>query len=190
MKKQLNFLMGITILALCTSCSNKTKEVQSVIDKYCALNTKVHNTDAGAEKVKAIAEKKAFEKEVDDKYFSENKTYQLILDGMKKCDEGFSSNEQTNGPSESSNTNSNPPSAYGDAVTVAQNYCDIIDKSISLAQNGTDTELKEMMATRVIFENNLDESFKDNPLRRDSIFNLIKPCMQKEIAFKGKKQGA
>lgn len=186
MRKQFNFVLTFALLSLCISCSDKTKEAQLAIDKYCELNMKEHNASQGAERDAATAEKKAFVKEVDDKYFNDTKTYQYILAGMQKCDEKFPENDQSNMSSDMNST-TEIPSAYGDAVTVAKNYCNLIDRLIALSQNGTDAELKETIATRVIFEKNLDESFKDNPQRRDSILELIKPCLQKEMEFKTQK---
>lgn len=186
MKKQLKLLMIISLLTLFTSCNNKTKEAQLAIEKYCTLNAKVHNAAAGTEQEAATAEKKAFEKEVDDKYFKDYKTYQFILEGMKKCDETFAGNMQTSSSSES-NAGTSLPSAYGNAATVAKNYCDLVDMSISLSKTGTDAELRTIIATKLIFEKNMDESYKNNQQRRDSIFVLIKPCMQKEISFKAGK---
>jgi hypothetical protein len=183
--KKYNTILTITAIAtatlmLFTSCNNSSHDAQAVIDKYCELNTKEHTSSTGAEKEAAAAEKKAYEKEVDDKYFKDNKTYQLIMDGMKKCDEAFTGEAQA-APTSESNFDTGVPSAYGDVVSVANNYCSLVDKSIAAAQNGNDAELKNIMAVRVIFENNMDESYKDNPARRDSIFQLIEPCMKKEV---------
>jgi len=181
MKKYNTILPIIAIatatLMLFTSCNNSSHDAQAVIDKYCELNTKEHNAPIGAERESAAAEKKAYEKEVDDKYFKDYKTYQLIMNGMKKCDEAFTGDT----PASESNSDKGVPPANGDAVSVANNYCSLVDKSIAAAQNGNDAELKEIIAIKVIFESNMDESFKDNPARRDSIFKLIEPCMKKEI---------
>ncbi|MFT3827065.1 MAG: hypothetical protein QM731_24280 [Chitinophagaceae bacterium] len=70
-----------------SSCAPDYNEGQIAIDKYCELNLIEHNAPAGPQKDAAAATKNAFVKEVDDKYFKDNKMYQFILDGMKQCDE-------------------------------------------------------------------------------------------------------
>lgn len=77
-------------IALCsTSCNNNYNEIQTVIDKYCLLNMEAYNAPEGSQKDAATAKKQAYEKEVDDKYFKDYKNYQLILKGMKACDEAL-----------------------------------------------------------------------------------------------------
>ncbi|MGB6093972.1 MAG: hypothetical protein WBF83_09450 [Moheibacter sp.] len=173
----------IVLLTLLASCSKSSNDVQKVIDKYCDLNSIEHNASSDADRAAAEAEKKAFEKEVDDKYFKDYKAYSQMLEGMKKCNEMF---PETQSLSSGNNTNAELTSVSDDVISVANHYCALIDKTIDLAQNGSDSELKEAMAARVMFEHNMEESFKDNPQRRDSIFELIKPCMQREIEFKAK----
>ncbi|MBX2934684.1 MAG: hypothetical protein KF825_10585 [Ferruginibacter sp.] len=184
MKKFKSALTTIAIvtysLMLFSSCNNSGKDAQAVIDKYCELNTKVHNAAEGAAKDAAMAEKKAYEKEVDDKYFNDSKTYQIIMEGVKKCDEMNSENKKDINSS-ATNADAELPSAYGDALSVANNYCALVDKAIAAAQGGNEAELKKIMAAKVIFENNMNESFKDKPERRDTIFKLIEPCMKKEV---------
>lgn len=174
MRKQPTFL-AIAILLLSASCGSHSADIQVIIDKYCELNMKEHNAPAGPEKEAAAAEKKNFEKEVDDKYFKDNKTYQLILNGMKKCDEST----QAARASESSTG-----SAYSDAITTANAYCALVDKSITSAQNESDATLKKVVATKVMFEKDMEASYQDNPGRRDSILKLIAPCMEKEVKFR------
>lgn len=181
MKKHFQNSGAVVLLILLASCSNSSNDVQKVIDKYCDLNSIEHNASSDADRAAAAAEKKAFEKEVDDKYFKDYKAYMQMLDGMKKCNEMF---PETQSQSSEDNSDAVPTSANGSVFSVANYYCSLLDKTIEAAQNGSDSELKEAMATRVIFENNMEESFKDNPQRRDSVFALIKPCMQREIEFK------
>jgi hypothetical protein len=175
--------IATTMLILLTSCGNNTNDAQAVIEKYCELNTKEHNAPAGAEKEAAAAKKKAYEKEVDDKYFKNYKTYQLILNGMKKCDEA-----QAAVPASGSDTNDELLAmislANSDAATAANAYCNLVDKSAAAAQNGTEAELKKIVAIKVIFEKALDESYKVNPQRRDSVYTLIEPCLNKEVKFR------
>lgn len=170
-------------LMLFSSCNNSGKDAQAVIDKYCELNTKAHNAAEGTAKDAALAEKKAYEKEVDDKFFNDSKTYQIIMEGMKKCDEMYSEDKKDVNSS-ANNSDTELPSAYGDAVSVANNYCALVDKEIAAAKSGNEAELKKIVAVKVIFENNMNESFKDNPERRDTIFKLIEPCMKKEVRMR------
>ncbi|WP_018630990.1 hypothetical protein [Niabella aurantiaca] len=182
----------ISIFVFSASCGSKDNDVQKVIDKYCELNTKEHNAAGGAEKEAASAEKKAYEKEVDSKYFKDNKTYQLIMDGMKKCDEAPSNSMETATPAKAAAGESDLPAmlplAYSDAATVAKTYCALTDQVIAAAKNGTDDELKTIVAAKTMFEHNMEDSYQNNAERRDSIFNLIKPCMEKEVRFKHSNQ--
>lgn len=188
MKKQTFFLAAAAVM-FTVSCSNNTPDAQAVIDKYCELNTKAHNAPAGAEKEAATAAKKAYEKEVDDKYFKDNKTYQLILDGMKKCDAAFSNSPApANATAGESDLLAMLPMAYSDAATVANAYCSLTDKSIDAAKSGDDAKLKEVVAAKTMFEHNMEESYRNNTERRDSIFGLIKPCMEKEVQFRHNNQ--
>lgn len=170
-------VFAIMILA---SCANSAVNVQDVIDKYCLLNKKEHNAASAIERKTAAAQKQAYEKEVDAKYFGDNKTYQIILDGMKKCDEVFVGNR----PPQSSyinNTDIDVASAYGDAVSVANHYCELTNQAIVASKNNNDADLKKTVATKVMFEHNMENSYKNNAARRDSILKLIKPCMAKEV---------
>lgn len=170
------------LLTLAASCGSNSNDAQTVIDKYCELNRKEHAALPGAEKEAAAAERKSYEKEVDDKYFKDNEMYQLIMSGMKKCDEALAGSAPTAAASASDNSDLSS-TAYGDAVTAANGYCALIDKSIAAAQNGSDGALKEVVAAKLIFEKNMEASFKDNPARRDSILRLVEPCMAKEVKF-------
>lgn len=185
MKKHNTFLATMVVaaglLVLSTSCGSSSNDAQAVIDKYCELNRKERTAPAGVEKEAAAAEKKNYEKEVDDKYFKDNEMYQLIMSGMKKCDEAIGGAPSV--PASGGDQNDVSPAAYGDAVTAANGYCALIDRSIAAAQQGSDRELKEVVATKLIFEKNMEASYKDNPARRDSILQLIKPCMAKEVRF-------
>lgn len=174
MKKQPTIL-ATALLLLSASCSSHSGDIQVVIDKYCELNMKEHNAPAGPEKEAAAAEKKNFEKEVDDKYFKDNNTYQLILNGMKKCDAGTPIAGAPGGST---------VSAYSDAVTTANAYCALVDQSITSAQNESDANLKKVVATKVMFEKDMEASYQANPARRDSILKLIAPCMEKEVKFR------
>ncbi|MFT3980426.1 MAG: hypothetical protein QM687_08155 [Ferruginibacter sp.] len=186
--KQLKFnfgnLLAPALIVLLASCGNDNKEARTAIDRYCELNAKEHSAPAGPEKEAAVSAKQTFEKEVDDKYFKNNKLYQLILEGMKKCDEAYPGNTQAAAPA--IDAESALPSAYGDAAAVANNYCNLVDQSIAEAQGGSGEALEKAVAAKVLFEKNMEESYQGNPERRDSIFKLITPCMKKEIAFKAK----
>lgn len=173
-------LLAIALYTLLVSCGSNSSDIQSMIDKYCELNTKEHNATAGAEKEAATAEKKKYEKEVDGTYFKEYETYQRILKGMKKCDEMIGGDEPL-GVAATNDTATDLSGAYGDAVAAANKYCSLIDKSIAAAHNGTDAKLKKIVAAKLMFEHNMEDSYKDNTERRDSILNLIKPCLEKEV---------
>lgn len=182
MKKKL-LLLPVTAIILMASC-NSNADMQTVIDKYCALNAKEQNAPTAPEKAAAAVEKKAYEKEVDEKYFKDNKTYQRIMEGMKKCDEAFSTGTQTTTAASDNDFPAMLPLAYSDAATTAKTYCTLTDQSIAAAKNGTDTELNNIVAAKTIFEKNMEDSYKNNSERRDSIFNLIKPCLDKEVQFR------
>ncbi|MGJ7031114.1 hypothetical protein [Niabella hirudinis] len=187
MKKK-SLCLPVTALLLMASCGPNMHDAEAVIDKYCALNAKEHNAPAGPEKDAAAAEKKAYVKEVDDQYFKDSKTYTLMMDGMKKCDEALSNSTQTVATTNVTATEDDLlamlPLAYSDAATVAKTYCTLTDQSIAAAKNGTDAYLKSIVAAKTMFEQNMEDSYKNNTERRDSIFSLIKPCMEKEVRFR------
>ncbi|MBO9591468.1 MAG: hypothetical protein J7599_01080 [Niabella sp.] len=177
--------MAAALFVLTVSCGNHSNDAQAVISKYCDLNTKEQEAPTGAAKQAAAAEKKAYEKEVDDRYFKDNKTYQLILEGMKKCDAAQAVAPVGSGEATDALL-AMIPLATSDAVAAANAYCALVDQSITAAQNGAEAELKKIVAAKTIYEKNMDESFKDNTERRDSIFSLVKPCMEKEVAFRSR----
>ncbi len=172
--------MATALFVLSVSCGNHSNDAQAVINKYCELNTKEQEAPSAAAKEAAAAKKKAYEKEVDDRYFKDNKTYQLILEGMKKCD-AMQAAAPAGGGDATDALQAMLPLATSDAVAAANAYCRLVDQSIAAAQNGTEAELKRIVAAKIIYEKNMDESFKANTERRDSIYNLIKPCMEKEM---------
>lgn len=190
--KRYNAVMAITAIAatmltLFASCSAITADAQKTIDKYCELNSKEHNAAGGSEKEATSAEKKAYEKEVDDKYFKDNKTYQIILDGMKKCDEAFAVDAQAASPAGGIATEDELLAmlslAYKDAATSANTYCTLTDQSIAAAKTETDTELKRIVSAKMMFEHKMEDSYKNNTERRDSILKLIEPCLKTEVQF-------
>lgn len=181
--KKLSFMSAI-LAVLLSSCGGRTDDPQAIIDKYCALSSKVYNAPAGAAKEAAAAEKRAYEKQVDEKYSKDTKTYQRILEGMKKCDEMQASTPVLDSSIDEEDLLAMLPLAGGDAATVAKAYCNLAEKSMAVAKNGTDADLKKVMAAKMMFEHNMEESYKNNEARRDSIFKLIMPCIEKEAAFR------
>jgi hypothetical protein len=85
--KILKMASAVFFTVALAACGPDYNEGQTVIDKYCLLNMEEQLAAEGAEKEAAAEKKKAYEKEVDDKYFKDTKMYQFILEGMKKCDE-------------------------------------------------------------------------------------------------------
>lgn len=178
MSKYIQHVMTLLVLAaLLVSCGkNETPEL--VAAKWCELNLKAY-TASGQEQESARAAKEAYEKEVDDKYFTEAEFYTSVLNQMKACEAEL----QNNAP-ESIDAETLLPLAYSNAETAARAYCELVDQSISVAKNGNDAEIKKIVSVKLIFEKNMDDSYADNPERMDSIFKLIEPCMSKEVQFR------
>ena len=98
---------------------------------------------------------------------------------MKDCEAALQNNTSENVDAEAL-----LPLAYSNAEAAAKAYCDLVDQSISAAKNGNDAEVEKIVSVKVIFEKNMDDSYKDNAERRDSIFKLVEPCMMKEVQFR------
>lgn len=178
MSKYVKHAMALLVIAgLLVSCGKK-ETPETIAAKWCELNLKEH-TASGQEKESALAAKQAFEKEVDDKYFTETEFYTSILNQMKDCEAALE-----NSSSETTDAETLLPLAYSNADAAAAAYCELIDQSIAAAKNSSDAEVRRIVSVKVIFEKNMDDSYKDNPERRDSIFKLVEPCMIKEVQFR------
>lgn len=177
MSKYFHAMAWLAIAGLLISCGKK-ETPESVAAKWCELNLK-EQTATGQEKESALAAKLAYEKEVDDKYFTEHEFYSSVLNQMKDCEAALQSNT-----SENTDAEALLPLAYSAAEDAANAYCELVDRSIAAAKNSNDAEVEKIVSVKVIFEKNLDDSYKDNAERRDSIFKLIEPCMTKEVQFR------
>lgn len=179
MRKYIQPVLRLLVIAtLLVSCGQK-ESVETIVTKWCELNLQEHTATTDQGKESALAAKQAFEKEVDDKYFKETEFYLSVLNGMKDCETALQ-----NETSESTDAETLLPFAHGNATTAARAYCKLVDQMVSAAKSGSDSELNRIVSAKVIFERNMDESYKDNPERRDSIFKLIEPCMNKEVQFR------
>lgn len=171
-------IMLLVIAVLLVSCGKK-ETPESIAAKWCELNLKEQTATTDQEKESALAEKQAYEKEVDDKYFTETEFYTSVLNQMKDCEAALQSNTPENTDAEAL-----LPLAYSGAEAAAEAYCKLVDQAVSAAKNGSDAEVEKIVSVKVIFEKNMDDSYKDNAERRDSIFKLVEPCMMKEVQFR------
>lgn len=177
--------MLIALAAVLFSCSNKKETPESIAAQWCELNSKVFKSE-GEEKAKAQEARTAFEKNMEAKYNADTAMMKAIFKAVEAC-ENASEGRASNSTPEA-NADPGPeamlPLAYAPATATADAYCSLIDKSIESTKNSSDAELKKAVAAKLIFEKNMEESYKDDPERRDSIFKLIEPCVAKEMKFR------
>lgn len=185
-KKCFAGLLVLIIVVPYTSCGNKKETPESVAATWCELNSKFTKATDDAGREKALSARKKFEKDMEAKYQNDSMMMMEIYKRVEACEgasEGRNDNAALAGTG-GADTESLLPQAYADAVTAANAYCILIDKSIDAAKNNNNTELNKIVAAKVIFEKNMEESFKDNAERRDSVFGLIEPCVAKEVKFR------
>lgn len=179
-------LLVLIIVVPYTSCGNKSETSESVAATWCELNSKYTKATGDADREKALEARKKFEKDMEAKYQNDSMKMMEIYKMVEACEgasEGRNDNAAIAGAG-SVGTESLLPQAYADAATAANAYCVLIEKSIDAAKNNNNTELNKIVAAKVIFEENMEESFKDNTERRDSVFRLIEPCVAKEVKFR------
>jgi hypothetical protein len=142
MRKYVNHAMALLIMVglLLVSCGKK-ETPESIAAQWCELNLKEYTATTDQEKESALAAKQAFEKEVDDKYFTETEFYTSILNQMKDCEAEIQNNEESISLSENidAETADKPDSAkYYDqfnmkAASELNEYCPImVDKETRL----------------------------------------------------------
>lgn len=173
-------LLSAVVVIILIGCRDKKETVESIAAKWCALNADVTKAAEGEPQQKARQARSDFEKAMETKYKQDTAMMHAIFKAIGAC-EGASEGRSDKAVTSATNLEAMLPLAYGNAKDAAEAYCSLVDQSISAAQKGNDAELKKIMSAKMIFEKNMDESFKENTERRDSIFTLIKPCMDKEI---------
>lgn len=178
-------LLVLIIVVPYTSCGSKNETPESVAAAWCDLNSKYTKATDDAGREKAMAERKKFEKDMEAKYQNDTLMMMEIYKMVEAC-EGASEgrNDKAAPAGTNADTESLLPVAYQDAVAAADAYCTLIEKSINAAKDNNNTELNKIVAAKFIFEKNMEESYKDNVERRDSIFGLIEPCVAKEVKFR------
>lgn len=177
--------MLMAFAAVLFSCSNKKETPESIAAQWCELNSKVFKSE-GEEKAKAQEARTAFEKNMEAKYNADTAMMKAIFKAVEGCEDA--SEGRAGNPPQQGNTDNGPEAmlslAYAPATATADAYCSLIDKSIETTKSSSDAELKKAVAAKLIFEKNMEESYKDSPERRDSIFKLIEPCVAKEMKFR------
>ncbi|MCF3110830.1 hypothetical protein LL912_18745 [Niabella sp. CC-SYL272] len=186
MRNNYQSLTTLLIAVLLIACSNKRETPESIAAEWCALNSKVSGA-TGTEKEKALEARKNFEKMMEAKYQKDTAVMQAIFKAVKACEAASEGkNAHVTAVAPDPGAESLLPAAYSDATAAADAYCSLIDQSIAAAKNSSDAELNNIVAAKILFEKNMEESYKDNADRRDSIFERIKPCMEKEVAFRSR----
>lgn len=177
----------LAIAVLLFSCTDKKETPESIAATWCTLNGQVAAASEGAERDKALETRKNFEKNMEEKYKEDTVMMHAIFKAVEACEDASEGkNTSVTAVAPASGAESLLPAAYSDATTAADAYCSLIDQSISAAQNSSNADLNKIVAAKVLFEKNMEESYKDNAERRDSIFVLVKPCMEKEVAFRSR----
>jgi len=178
--------IALVITALLFSCGNKKETPESIAARWCELNAKASKAPNGPEKEKAVSERTEFEKSMETKYKNDTATMQAIFRAVEACEAASEGrNEKLSAGTGTPDAESLLPLANADAVSAAEAYCSLVDQSILATQNGG-AGLNKIVSAKVIFEKNMDESYRNNPERRDSIFKLIEPCMAREVKLRSK----
>ncbi|MCD2424118.1 hypothetical protein LQ567_15165 [Niabella pedocola] len=174
----------LVIAVLLFSCADKKQTPESIAAQWCTLNGQVAVASEGAERDKALEARKSFEKRIEAKYRGDSVMMHAIFKAVEACEDA------SEGRKDKAVTDDDPssllPAAYSNATAAAEAYCTLINQSIAAAKNSNDAGLNKITAAKVLFEKNMEESYKDNAERRDSIFALVKPCMEKEVAFRSR----
>lgn len=178
--------IALVITALSFSCGNKTEIPESIAAKWCELNMKTYKATDGPEKEKALSARSEFEKSMEAKYKSDTAMMQAIFRAVEACETASEGKtEKLSAGTGTPDAESLLPMANADAASAAEAYCSLVDQSILASQNG-DAGLNKIVSAKVIFEKNMDESYRNNPGRKDSIFKLIEPCVAREVKFRSK----
>lgn len=186
-KYHLYIAMLTVAAAILISCNNKKETPETIAAKWCALNSDVSKTAEGEAQQKARQARSDFENAMETKYKEDTAMMHAILKAVETCESASEErNDRAVTAADAADLEAVLPLAYGNAKDAADVYCSLIDRSISAAQNSSDAELNKIMSTKMIFEKNMDESYKDDPDRRDSIFKLIQPCMAKDVKFRSR----
>lgn len=183
MRKYIYHVMVLVVIAALLISCEKKETPESIAAQWCELNLNAHiATDQ--ERESALAAKQAFEKEVDDKYFTETEFYTFILNQMKECEAEIQNNEKSISLSENidAETIDNPDSVkYYDqlnmkAASELNEYCPImvdketrLDNAMALPEN-----ILQYNYTLVNMEKaKTDISQLDNKLR-PTLINTVK----------------
>jgi hypothetical protein len=86
MKKKLSFGMAILFCMAVLSCGSKKESAAVIAQKWCALNAKVHNATDDAAKDAAKMLRQKFEKEMENKYKSNEAFMKEIGKEVEKCE--------------------------------------------------------------------------------------------------------
>ncbi|MGN6292535.1 MAG: hypothetical protein ACTHMV_07295 [Chitinophagaceae bacterium] len=177
-------LLAVAVIIL-MGCGAKKETAETIAAKWCSLNADVTKAAEGEAQQKARQARSDFENAMETKYKEDTAMMRAIFKAVEAC-EGASEgrNDKVVAATATTDLDAVLPLAYANAKDAADAYCSLIDQSISAAQSSNDTELKKIVSAKMIFEKNMDESYKDNPERRDSIFRLIQPCMAREVKFR------
>ncbi len=179
-------VLTLILTVLLFSCGDKKETPASIAAKWCELNAQVTKAAEEVEKTKALTVRKEFESRMETKYKEDTAMMQAIFQAVETCEttsEGKA--DKSSASTVDSDIESLLPMAYADAASVAKAFCSFVDQSIQAAQNN-DVVLNKIVSAKVIFENNMNESYQNNPERRDSVFKLIEPCVAKEVQFRSR----
>jgi len=176
----------LILTALLFSCGDKKETPGSIAARWCELNAQVTKAAEGAEKTKALTARKEFETSMETKYKEDTAMMQAIFQAVEACEAASEGrNDKAAADAGITDVASLLPLAGADAVAAANAYCSLIDQSIRAAQTN-DAGLNQIVSAKVIFEKNMNESYQNNPERRDSIFKLIEPCVAREVQLRSK----
>lgn len=176
--------MALVISAMLFSCGDKKETPESIAASWCELNGRVSKAADSPEKEKALNARKEFEQSMEAKYKEDTAMMRAIFRAVEACEAASEGKTgKLSAGTDVPDMESLLPLAGADAASTAKAYCSLVDQSILAARNN-DAALNKIVSAKVIFERNMNESYQNDPERRDSIFKLIEPCVAKEVKLR------
>ena len=184
MRNYLKTIAGLAIAsALMASCGNSSSP-EAIAQQWCELNLKEYQT-AGPEKEAATAAKKAFEKEVDDKYFGKADFYAAVLNAMEDCETSLRNSE--NDTSYTTNTNEEAslvPAVEGNVAAIAETWCQLMRLEFRARNKGDAENIKATASAVTAYQNKIEEKYGNDQAMISDILENMASC---DAALEGRR---